>query len=97
MTLPVEKSELAIKESIHVILGILVRQYGFIICAGVCWTVKRKRKSIVNINGIIVVMNSSEVMRLLSLIISENMMAMPIKYNIVKAPAIHIITFAMVF
>ncbi len=81
----------------HVILGILVSVYGLIICAGVCCMLKRRKKSIARMNGSIVVMNSSDVVRLLSLIISENIMDIPIRYKIVNAPAIHIITLAIAF
>ena len=58
---------------------------------------KRRKKSIARMNGSIVVMNSSDVVRLLSLIISENIMDIPIRYKMVKAPAIHIITLAIAF
>lgn len=72
-------------------------RYGFTTCAGVCCIENRILKSITNMNGIMTVKNSVEVVERSPFMASERAIAMPIRYIITKPVAIAVNTFANLF
>ena len=77
--LPQLNNDERISVSMHVYLEIGNKIYGLISCVGVCWAVNLSRKSMSKINGAIAMINSTVVMKRLSLAAKEKIMAKNIK------------------